>query len=830
MPKAPRGSSPTHLAWWLVFVAIVGSGCVTLVPDGSRGSGTLERPLVTLVATLSEVPTARPEDQWTNITRQVAKPIPDDSSVGVQDAALTIDTGDDVPCSRLFGIEVQIWLTHPRPTDLVITLQALSRPGNVISGVAVLWDGPALARATNPGDPPPLFPREFSASSLVPHAKECSRWRLSVDDRRKDRTGTLLQWMLRRRIALDVFGHSPDYYRELLFGGNGRTPNVQDYFLEVSRRRFTFSNAGILSTGMSHAEWFDAATDELKAQNCVLALERAKFDFLKFDRNQDGRISADELAILVIKNDAAAGGAHRPLPSPSQCIRLTQSPLDVCTTVVFAGHQPDFDTLTHELSHALGAVDLYGRWAEGDCFSDGLTLMSCSRMIADDTRTLYLDPWHRTKLGWLAPYAATLPYEMGDETWTDLKGARSRPAIVRNSHDPNEYYLFEYRGRRGYDRDVAGVGIIAWHIVEDRPGEPIKGRFGYADGINAVGPEADFGASMAWTQADGRFMLPWRDGSLLPQSFWIEEPRNRSRSALLCSQPAPAAHQPPRVSILQPKDNAVVGTGWVTIEADADASVDDQRVQWSSSADGPLGAGRKRHELFAVPGKRVLTVAARDGFGARRSTSVTLTITNTPASVTIVAPQPNATLYSGQPVRLWGKASVPGAYALPADQLTWATDRLLPPWSQVGRTGESESIETVTFYYRGPVNLSLTATDAFGGSTTVSVPVTFVDPPADGPPLVTITSPSKPTNLLADRVQRLDGVVIDPAGGVVTSTWAVYDVARKVETILGPGPIFDWLPEKTLRIGSVEIRLYGANSRGVVAVDRLNAYIQAPLR
>src|SRR5262249_53102453 len=145
------------------------------------------------------------------------------------------------------------------------------------------------------------------------------------------------------------------------------------------------------------------------------------------------------------------------------CTMLKRSQLKVCSRTVLLGQQPDFESLTHELSHSLFTVDLYG----DACHSEGLTLISCTSLVPDAKNTLYLDPFHPPHLGWFVPYDAMYPYEMGDETWPDPRAGRTRPAIIRNPSNLSEYYLFEYRGGCGYDANVADFGIVAWHITED---------------------------------------------------------------------------------------------------------------------------------------------------------------------------------------------------------------------------------------------------------------------------------------------------------------------------------------------------------------------------
>jgi hypothetical protein len=146
---------------------------------------------------------------------------------------------------------------------------------------------------------------------------------------------------------------------------------------------------------------------------------------------------------------------------------LERVPLRVQPAAVFVPQQFDFKSLTHELSHALdlgGIVDLYGAWSK-ECLCEGLTLMSCTLGTPRDDRTsLYIDPWHRTRLGWLGRFdpGTADRAELGSEAWADSRGARSNPMIVRKlGGDGSEYYLFEYRDGSGYVNGVGDRGIVA---------------------------------------------------------------------------------------------------------------------------------------------------------------------------------------------------------------------------------------------------------------------------------------------------------------------------------------------------------------------------------
>ena len=110
------------------------------------------------------------------------------------------------------------------------------------------------------------------------------------------------------------------------------------------------------------------------------------------------------------------------------------------------------------------------------------------------------------------------------------------------------------------------------------------------------------------------------------------------------------------------------------------------RIAWTSDIDGPLGTGSQAGYRFVTPGARLITVTARDRFGATARQSVQYTVTNALPSVTIFSPGPNTTLFRGVPVILSGAGKTPVLFALPCDRLRWTVD-VLPSWSAPGGRG-----------------------------------------------------------------------------------------------------------------------------------------------
>jgi M6 family metalloprotease-like protein len=643
------------------------------------------RPLVTLLMQLPGPATPK-DSQWLPQSISVKANIPDHQRMTSDITTTDVANGS---CSALFGIGLDISLTHQRPADLIVALSSVSRDGRSILKTITVYDGPTAASGLTDAEALkiPFLTKTFYDSTLTA-SSDCARWRLTITDTAFNNTGKLLSWTLSRRIAWFPFAHGRDYYTKLLFGGV--TPNVADYYREVSRDNFTFHNAGmygpvVWSSGPSTLSSSDdiRIVDKQHVADVVHLLEKSGFDFKSYDKNNDHVISREELAILAIDNTNDTGGATRIGPN-NGCTTLDNTPsYSVCAQVVLIQQQMDFETLTHELSHqSTGTVDLYA----DTCFSLGLTLMSCTLQSGPDNKnSVYLDPWHRVKAGWMSPNDLGFGnYELGDETWTNFFGVKSHPATVRNPADSHEYFLFEYRRAGGYDRNVADTGLVVWHVKENADGSAYKGTDGKeteGHAIYAVSPDNDRGGSKVWNAADGNFVLHWADHTTLPFTFWVADVEQSPNSVILNVKSISPQNQPPRITIVRPADGSSgpMGFGTPTIfEArvtDPEDGSNGLRINWSSDADGPLGTGSLIGYPFITPGDRVVTVTARDRFGATAQKSIKYTLNNVLPSATIFFPMQNATYFRNVPVALSGTARTPALFALPCSQLTWTVDR-----------------------------------------------------------------------------------------------------------------------------------------------------------
>lgn len=802
---------------------------VALLATSAAPAQVVQKPLVTILTPLSG-PTAPTEDlQWNKQNVPATSVIPDNSAPGVNsDAITTLNNGN---CSAMFDLKIAVNITHPEPGDLRLTLSALSADGSKVVQSVLLFDGPVLARTNSMADLTSMLSQDFKAGQLLNNSY-CGRWRLNVADVVANKTGTLNGWTLKIRTAWFPFVHDRSYYARLLFGDNSKPapnykPVVNDYYKEVSRNNFRFVSAGIYGP-VTWTTWRNA-TDDSRVTDVIHLLEDQGFNFAAYDSNHNGTIDNDELEVLALDNILQDAGSNR--PAPKGCVQLKRSPIKVCAQVALVTEEVDFETLTHELSHSLGTVDLYS----SGCFSEQLTLMSCTISSADNPRSVYLDPWHRKKLGWVFPYAVGgNSYQMGDEFWTDFWGGKTRPAVFYPLFTHDEYYLFEFRGARSYDNGVAAIGIAAWHVSEDGKGNPAGSDYGsfiYSFSPIRGKSDPDVGGTGVWTPDNGRFQVKMKDGSYLPYSFWVEQPQNSPETMILHWDSAPANNAPPSIQILQPKDGSSgpIGFGPTTVlEAavkDARGGTDGVRVTWMSDVDGPLATGIKTAASFLTPGTRNITAIATDKYGASARATVKFTATATPAIASIFSPANGQTFSRNQPINLNGKGSTSTTFAVDCKFLTWTVDRQ-PGWTLNGCQGSP------SFNLTGALKITLTVrldpnNPALDG--TASVTVNLVDPPPSSPPVVTITAPAD-YSLWSSDTSTVAGTVSDPQGGPVTYRWTVQPTGGN-EVQLSTAASFSWRPDTTFANSTTfDLRLYGTNNRGQTSVAKQTHFVQFPPR
>lgn len=314
------------------------------------------------------------------------------------------------------------------------------------------------------------------------------------------------------------------YFRSLAFGQQN---SITHYYRGASRDALRFMPArdthATANDGVIGWVWLGDTTPSgagaltLSKSNRVAAdaINAAKhyLDFVSYDSNGDGVVSARELSIVVVlagyeeaygvdgNGVALASDGSTPriwahswsffnqsgVPAPTQTLRGRTVTIN---TVAGGGayaivgerqgdHAATLGVFVHELGHsALGLPDLYD--TSGDTPSAGIGawgVMSTGSWGFTPGQLMGATPtmpeaWTRVSLGWFAPLVmdaqrARLFYAAASDT----------PTIARiATADAQEYFLIENRFNTGYDAGLTGLigsfgGLAVWHI-DDAVGTP----------------------------------------------------------------------------------------------------------------------------------------------------------------------------------------------------------------------------------------------------------------------------------------------------------------------------------------------------------------------
>lgn len=268
-----------------------------------------------------------------------------------------------------------------------------------------------------------------------------------------------------------AFAHSNEYYEDLIF--TNPRQNINDYFRLNSKNKLSLKHAGTIEVALDEVS---SALEIISRLGKVkeLAIDTG-FDFSRFESNDDGTISSDELYILVIDNKTSNIGATRstdPLAPP------ISSDLTLSANIAAVGHQAGFATIAHEISHLFGTTDLY--FDGGGSFRNTLMGATIFGGSLDNMDSFHLDPWHKMIFGWVRPNVFNLNNGNGIVTLhaPQFPEKYNTYILTNKSWAGSEFFMIEYRSNQLnddtiYDEGSQGWGLLIWQITED-PAAPRK--------------------------------------------------------------------------------------------------------------------------------------------------------------------------------------------------------------------------------------------------------------------------------------------------------------------------------------------------------------------
>jgi len=284
---------------------------------------------------------------------------------------------------------------------------------------------------------------------------------------------------------------------ELVFGE--QRANITSVFREYSNNRFTFEFGEVVGpvryTDPKQPDTLDderrvCAFNNKDASGALLCpgsisndrIARARileiavengFDFSQYDKNADGKVvlnnlDADdalpiELAVLWIEGSAGGGGAYRAIKADdgTECLWIEPQQINVCGTVGGIGDMANEYVVVHEISHALGTIDLY-RGNGGNNSS-----LMASRLV-------HLDPWHKMQLGWVDPFVI----EHNEGQKDQIVSLTGQPIVLQSKDwkGSEEYFIIEFRSNhkslaRQFDAGIRiNAGVFLWQVDNSAKG------------------------------------------------------------------------------------------------------------------------------------------------------------------------------------------------------------------------------------------------------------------------------------------------------------------------------------------------------------------------
>jgi M6 family metalloprotease-like protein len=312
--------------------------------------------------------------------------------------------------------------------------------------------------------------------------------------------------------------------------------SMREWYQENSRNRFvpdTFTFLGwYLAPPDRQGTWYwDTQNWGLMRQDALVAAD-PDFNYVQYDTNGDGVISAEELTvIMVIPQNSPAGylrGASAPVDGTTLAFDLNI--VDAYISAQAADDVWNVGTLSHEVAHAiLGAEDMH---------SCGYTTRPGRYSIMDDhSGSTHLDPFHKLKNGFLTPDVVEINKWSTRTVNLAAVETKGEITIIYNPvKNDKEYFILENRwqgtGSFNYDAGLPAQGIVVWHIVEDitlmnqfpPPGNCDAGSHDWArKGIRRLAVLSNAGAAIELRWADGKSSSIRVTAKANPQEFLSTE-------------------------------------------------------------------------------------------------------------------------------------------------------------------------------------------------------------------------------------------------------------------------------------------------------------------
>lgn len=347
----------------------------------------------------------------------------------------------------------------------------------------------------------------------------------------------------------------------------GSTNSLNDYFQENSNGHFSIRRVdvrGWYDAKLPHGDyqyidWTDLDSDgvidpnepqdlnsdgfvnqwHLRYKEAVEMAHADGFPFANYDTNQNGKLSADELGILLITPGDIDRGFKRSINESEypQVVKLNINGLEFSSLIeVYSVPNQTVGIYAHELGHLyLGHGDMYWELPAGTFMKYAPGAFS---VMDQHGWPPHYDPFAKMKLGWVSP---RIILHSGRYEFPAIETGYRVWVLMDPNRGNDEYFLIENRWPvNTYEATLPDSGLAIWHIIEDHhvynnlpvpPGmDSAKwtgaqgGRQWSRLGVRLIRPVNNFDNQMSlWDGADPATgydqHLRWADGT--PSGFEI---------------------------------------------------------------------------------------------------------------------------------------------------------------------------------------------------------------------------------------------------------------------------------------------------------------------
>lgn len=264
------------------------------------------------------------------------------------------------------------------------------------------------------------------------------------------------------------------------YSENGGTGSCYDFYYENSSGVFDPSfdvygpvdlNRDMAYYGENTGDSYDKNPFAMPQDAIRAAIEQCGLDLTQYDNNNDGVL--DNVFFFYAGYSEAEGGPSDALwPHKStgygnfQGISINTyacaSELRGTSGTRMAG----IGTFAHEFGHVLGLPDFYDTDYQANGAALGLgnySLMSTGCYNNDLNTPPYLNFMERYMLSW-----AEAPTELTESGNYQLDPVYENVAFMTPTSNENEYFIYEYRDKTGWDSHIASEGILIYHVDQSK--------------------------------------------------------------------------------------------------------------------------------------------------------------------------------------------------------------------------------------------------------------------------------------------------------------------------------------------------------------------------